>query len=300
MRWSSSGLSSCRRSRRSGPARGEVRRVAGQRRRTQGRSPRARAAVASLPRVRKASATLGRFAPSGRSLLVGLGLFALAIGSYAIARETSVFAIDRVDVAGVPNDLQAQVQHAVAPLRGSSLLAVDGAGLERRVESLPTVLAAHYDRAFPHTLRIHVVPETPVAVLHRGTETWLVSARGRVMGRIQAGTNGALARIWVKRRSTVAVGDILAVAAGGETAKALALATHFPARIATASLAHEELVFRLRSSLELRLGAPTDVRLKLAIARRALHTLPPGATYVDVSLPGRPVAGTHPQVSGGG
>jgi cell division protein FtsQ len=274
--------------------------VAGQRRGTQGRSPRARAAVASLPRAHKASATLVRFAPSGRSLLVGVGLLALAIGSYAIARETAVFAIDRVDVIGVPNDLQVQVQHTVAPLRGSSLLAVDGAALERRVESLPTVLSAHYDRAFPHTLRIRVVPETPVAVLHRGTETWLVSARGRVMGRIEAGTNGALARIWVKRRTTVAAGDILSVDAGGETARAVALAAHFPARIATASLAHGELVFRLRSGLELRLGAPTDVRLKLAIARRALHALPAGATYVDVSLPGRPVAGSDPQVSGGG
>ena len=103
----------------------------------------------------------------------------------------------------MPAELQAQVRHAVAPLRGSSLLAVDGAALERRVEALPTVLSAHYDRAFPHTLRLHVVPETPVAVLHRGTETWLVSARGRVMGRIPNGTNGGLARIWVKRATPV-------------------------------------------------------------------------------------------------
>ena len=66
------------------------------------------------------------------------------------------------------------------------------------------------------------------------------------------------------------------------------------------SLAHDALVFRLRSGLELRLGAPTDVRLKLAIARRALRALPAGATYVDVSVPGRPVAGTDPQLSGRG
>jgi cell division protein FtsQ len=256
-----------------------------------------------LPRARKAPASvsaLGRFAPSGRSLLVGLGLLAVAAGAYAIARETAVFAIDRVEVVGVPNDLHAQGRHAVAPLRGSSLMAVDGAALERRVESLPTVLSAHYDRAFPHTLRISVVPESPVAVVHRGKETWLVSARGRVMGRIPNGTSGGLARIWVKRATTVSVGDVLAVDAGGETARALALAARFPARIATASIAHDELVLRLRSGLELRLGAPTDVRLKLAIARRALRGLPVGATYVDVSVPGRPVAGTDPQVSGGG
>jgi hypothetical protein len=53
--------------------------------------------------------------------------------------------------------------------------------------------------------------------------------------------------------------------------------------------------------VELRLGDPTDVRLKLAIARRALAQLPPGATYLDVSVPGRPVAGAdNPQLSGTG
>ncbi len=233
-------------------------------------------------------------------MLVGLGLLALAAGAYVVARQTAVFAIDRVEVVGVPGALQEQVRHTVAPLRGTSLLALDGAALERRVEALPGVLSAHYDRAFPHTLRIHVVAETPAAVVHRGTETWLVSARGRVIGRIPNGTNGALARIWVKRATTVVAGEILAVDAGGATARALALAARFPARIATASLVHDELVFRLRSGLELRLGEPTDVRLKLAIARRALHALPAGATYVDVSVPGRPVAGTDPRLSGRG
>ena len=78
-----------------------------------------------------------------------------------------------------------------------------------------------------------------------------------------------------------------------------AFADRFPARIATAAVTHGELAFRLRSGLELQLGAPTDIRLKLAIARRALRGLPTGATYLDVSVPGRPVAGTNPQLSGG-
>jgi len=64
--------------------------------------------------------------------------------------------------------------------------------------------------------------------------------------------------------------------------------------IATAAMAHHELVLRLRSGIELRLGRPTDVRLKLAVARRALRGLPSGAAYLDVSVPGRPVAGTQP------
>ena len=58
-------------------------------------------------------------------------------------------------------------------------------------------------------------------------------------------------------------------------------------------------MFRLRNGLELRLGDPTDVRLKLAILRAAMRHLPTGTLYLDVSVPGRPVAGDNPQVSGG-
>ena len=184
---------------------------------------------------------------------------------------------------------------------GTNLLALDGRALERRAEALPTVVSVSYDRAFPHTLRIRVVPERTVAVLHRGTETWLVSARGRVVERVPTGTDPALARIWVPRKADVEVGAFLPPEGGGTAARTLAAASRFPARIATVSLAHGELVFRLHSGLELRLGDPNDVRLKLAIARQALAQLPAGATYVDVSVPGRPVAGSdNPQLSSTG
>jgi cell division protein FtsQ len=262
-----------------------------------------RAAAVALPRTQQGSrlSVLARFAPSRRSLLVGAALIAVAAGAYTVARQTSAFAIGRFDVKGAPADVQQQVRRALAPLSGTNLLALDGAALARRAESLPTVASVRFDRAFPHTLRIFVVPEVPVAVLHRGNETWLVSARGRVVKRVPTGTYPALARVWVPRKADVAVGAFLAPLAGGTPARTLALAARFPAHIATASLAHGELVFRLRSGLELRLGDPTDVRLKLAIARRALARLPPGATYVDVSVPERPVAGIdNPQLSGRG
>jgi cell division protein FtsQ len=300
-RSSSSDRSSCPCSGRSATSRGEAWPVAGQRRRTQARPPRPRAAVLAQPwpKVgRLPGAGLARSAPSRRSLLVGVGLVAIAACAYAAVRETSTFAIGRVEVAGAPAETRGQVQRALAPLRGTSLLALDGGALARRVEALPTIVSVGYDRAFPHTLRVSVVPERAVAVLHRGKETWLVSARGRVISRIPNLTYGSLARVWVPRATVVEAGAFLAPETGGTTARALALAARFPARIAVASLVHDQLVFKLRSGVELRLGDPTDVRLKLAIVRHALRHLPPGSAYVDVSVPERPVAGpTNPQLS---
>ena len=277
--------------------------MAPRRSRAQARPPRARAAAVAATRAagsRLATPGLGRFLPSGRSLAVGVGLASIAIGGYVILRASSAFAIDRVEIAGATPAVRHQVRAAVAPLAGSSLLALDGAALERRVEALPTVVAASDDRAVPHPLRLRIVPETVVAALRRGHDTWLVSARGRVVARIPTGSRRELTRIWVKRSVPVAAGAFLAADSGGAAARALALAARFPARVATAALVHGSLVLRLRSGLELRLGDPTDVRLKLAIARRALRQLPAGTTYLDLGVPGRPIAGTNPQLSTGG
>jgi hypothetical protein len=62
--------------------------------------------------------------------------------------------------------------------------------------------------------------------------------------------------------------------------------------VASASFTGGALVFRLRSGLELLLGDGGDVKLKVAVAKRALTMLPSDATFLDVSIPGRPVAGT--------
>ena len=252
-------------------------------------APRTRAAAVPLPRRARLRKSLPL--PSRRSLAVGLGILALAAGAYAVARETSAFAVRHIVVSGGSPLLRARVRKELASLKGTNLLGLNGSRLERRVEGLPWIVSATYDRAFPNTLRVTIVPEQPVAVLHRGTQTWLVSARARVLQPVVPRTHAGLPRIWVPVATTVAVGGFLDPDAGGVAARSLALVQHFPARIATATLAHGELTLGLRSGVEVRFGAPNDVRLKLAIARRALRVLPSGSHYLDVSVLGRPVAG---------
>jgi cell division protein FtsQ len=261
---------------------------------------RARADSIAVARPSRGVRLETRFLPSRRSLAIGLGLLVLAGGTYVGARETSLFAVGRIEVLGGTPAVRAQVRRELAPLLGTSLVGLDGVALERHVGSLPAIVSASYDRAFPHTLRVTVVPETSAAVLHRGGQTWLVSARGRVVAHVPRGTYPLLPRIWVPWRTPVAAGVFLGTEQGGTAARALGLVGRFPARIATATLSHGELVFRLRSGLEVRFGDPSDIRLKLAIARRALYLLPSGTTYLDVSVPGRPVTGSNSQLSGSG
>jgi cell division protein FtsQ len=276
--------------------RGELEAVAAKRR----AGPRAPAAAAVSPRAANARAlALLRLAPSGRSLVVGFALLAFALGAYAVARETSLFAVDRIDVIGASPAVTAEVRDALASFDGVSLVALDGDELVRRVESVPTVYAAGYDRAFPHTLRIVVRAEHAVAVLRRGHDSWLVSARGRVLQRLRPRTLSELPRIWVPSATQVELGESLATPAAAVAARALEplVRARFPIGIKTVAFTHGELTFALASHVELRLGRPEDVRLKLAVARHIVTALPGGTAYVDVSVPERPVAGPA-QISG--
>lgn len=235
---------------------------------------------------------LRRLAPSRRSVAVGLGILAFGLGAYAMARETSMFALDRIEVHGGTPAIDAQVRKALGPLVGTSLVGLDGSAVVGRVEALPTVVSASYDRAFPHTLRVTVVPERPAAVVRRGADAWLVSARGRVIEGLTAHAQPELPRIWLGRSEPLAIGRLLASTRGGTAAHALGSAGSFGRRVESAAYSTGSLVFKLRTGLELLLGSPVDIRLKLAVAASVLPQLPAGDAFLDVSVPGRPVAGS--------
>jgi cell division protein FtsQ len=236
-------------------------------------------------------AWLGQFAPTRRSLAIGFGVLAVALGGYLVARESPLFAIDRIEVNGASPQVAGQVQQTLEPFAGRPLVGLDGAAVLRTVEALPTVVSASYDRAFPHTLRISVVPERPAAVLRRGADSWLVSMRGRVMERLHDTALPSLPRIWISTHTIVRTGAQVAAAGAARAAHAVGLAGAFGARVASASFTDASLVFRLRSGIELLLGDGGDIKLKVAVADRLLGALPTGSTFVDVSNPGRAVSG---------
>ena len=244
----------------------------------------------SLPQVHP-RAWLARFAPTRRSLAVGLGLLAIALCGYLLARETSLFAIERIEVHGGSPRVTRQVQSALASLVGRPLVGLDGSAVLARVDALPTVVSASYDRAFPHMLRITLVPEQPAAVLRRGPHSWLVSRRGRVMERLPVTAVPRLPRIWISTRTPVRTGAELTTAGAAAVAHAVGLAGAFAARVNSASKVNGTLVFHLRSGVALLLGGGGDIKLKVAVAARVLSILPTGSTFLDVSSPGRPVSG---------
>ena len=264
------------------------------------RKPTARVATLRAP---TGLHSVARILPSGRSLLVGFGLILGAIALYAGARGTSLFAVRQVEVQGAPPRVSTRVESALAPLAGKSLLSVSAADIDRALAGLPDVQAIGLDRAYPRTLRVTVVAERPVAVLRRGADAWLVSERGRVLRELPETRPALLPRIWVARLAAPRDGTILTELEARAPAQALgtvvAVDRTFAGRVREARARGGEVDLVLRSGTEIRLGSPHDLPLKLAVAREILATLvAPGAGYVDVSVPERPVSQVESQVSG--
>ena len=260
-----------------------------------GSRPRARAVSVVVPFPRRDSGgrlDLVRLVPSGRSILLAFAILLGSLVAWFGARETGMFAVRTLDVEGAPPAVAVSVHKRLAANTGTSLLKLDLGAAQRAVEALPTVAGVTFDRAFPHTLRITIVPERPVAIVRQGPDSYLVSARGRVIASSGRHGHPKLARIWIKRDVHLAAGEF----AEGDLLTAVAAVaplagSHFPGRVISVTTAADTLTMTLRSGLELRLGEPLDVGLKLAVAATVIPRLSEGTTYLDVAVPDRPVAG---------
>jgi len=243
---------------------------------------------------------LSRLAPSARSLLVGFALLALAVGGYAVARETSLFAVEKVEVAGGTPQVRAAVRAALAGEAGKSLLRVDEAELAQRITAIPTVRSFTYDRSFPHTLRIVVRPERAVLIVRQGANAFLVAATGRVMRPLKNPRLSSLPRLYVKKDVAIQVGERVPAVAAPAAAAALHGGS-LPGGVRFVRAGKRELTLVLGGGLQLRLGDPGDLRLKLAIARKILTQTGAarvGGGYLDVSVPERSVLAVNSQVGG--
>jgi cell division septal protein FtsQ len=231
--------------------------------------------------------------PSGRSLLVAFAAVAAVVGMYFAARETSMFAVQRIEVTGARPSVIERVDAALAPLDGTSLLSLDTADIDARLSPLRDVSLVSYDRAFPHTARIVVSAERPVAVLRRGSQAWIVTERGRVLEPIADPHESDLPRIWDAEAPVPSAGELLTSDEALRPARllggVLSADPEFLDRVREARFVEGDLSLVLGTGTEIRLGAADELPLQLAVAERVLAATGPGMQYVDVSVPERAV-----------
>ena len=245
-------------------------------------------------------------APSARTLGVAGAVLGVLGLLYLAARETPLFAVREVDVTGAPPAVRQAVLEAAEPFLGESLVALDRDELRRTLEALPTVQSLRIDRAFPHTLRIAVSPERPLALVRRGRRGWLVSEGGRVMQELESPAAAARPRIWVGQGTEVATGEVVDDSAVRVALRVLRrVPGDFPVRIRSVRVAEGTVALVLTGGdAEVRVGTRDSLTLKLHVAGRVLRTLTPlerrDLAYLDVTVPERPVGADKSQVSTSG
>jgi len=261
----------------------------------------ARQPALALARPRSVPTLVG---PWRRGVLVGASIVALLGLFYLGARETPVFALRTVEVEGAPAGVRQEILQSLEETRGTSLVSLDGDSVVRRLETLPSVESVTYDRAFPHALRLVVVPEEPVAVVNQASNHWIVSVRGRVIGETSGAEAPELPRVRYLPEAPLTAGSFVTDEATKTVLSALAEAPRrMPLPIHSARLGEDgELTLVLAGAGETRplllLGEPVDAGTKLRVAALVLRKLGDeeraALTYLDVTLPDRPVASTNP------
>jgi cell division protein FtsQ len=205
-------------------------------------------------------------------------------------RHSSFVKVEHVTVKGLnTNDADRIRQALTSTARDMSTLDVNQAALLSAVASYTAVKDVVATAHFPHGLTIRVIQERPVALLQTDGSHVLLAADGSVLRGIRAG--GPLPAI--RTRSAAPTRTLTDPLALTELQVAAAAPPALARRIASIGSGKTRgLVVRLRNGPQIIFGDGTRLDAKWAAAAGVLaDSASKGATYVDVRLPERPVAG---------
>ncbi|MGA2166118.1 MAG: FtsQ-type POTRA domain-containing protein, partial [Solirubrobacteraceae bacterium] len=114
---------------------------------------------------------------------MALAVLALLGGGWLLLRNSSLVAVERVQVTGVQGVDAGPIDTALrGAARGMSTLNFNVGALRAAVAPFPVVRDLSVSTSFPHSLRIHVVEQLPVAVVSVGGAHTAVAADGVVLG----------------------------------------------------------------------------------------------------------------------
>lgn len=243
--------------------------------------------AARLPRLPRSA-----WRKAGAALAVAV----LLAGGFLWLRDSSLVRVKEVRVTGVGGFGAAAVRSALdAAARDMTTLNVDESALRAAVARYPLVRDVRASAHPPHRLEITVVERVPVGVFVAGGSPVVVADDGVLLRGVPA---EGLAEIGTRVPPGGArVGD-------RKTAAKVAVLVEAPPklrrRIARVILGGHGLQARLASGLVIRFGDGRDLAAKWIAARRVMRDpAAAAATYIDVRVPERPVAGGLTAQQGG-
>jgi cell division protein FtsQ len=233
--------------------------------------------------------------PRTRLRLLAAAAAVVALGSlYQFwFRESSFVAVDHVEVTGLSTKDAPRIRSALAAAaQEMTTLHVRVDALDRVARQFPAIGSLRVEADFPHGLRIHVIERTAAALVTVDGAALPVAADGTVLAGLRPPPGLPVLRTdkpqtegRLTDERTLRALVVLGAAPAGLTQRVDGV-TEDSAR---------GIVVELQDGPEILFGDATRARAKWAAATRVLADPDAaGATYVDVRLPDRPVAGGLP------
>jgi cell division protein FtsQ len=212
----------------------------------------------------------------------------LLTGGWLELRNSPLVSVRHVHIAGVQGVDARAIERALrGAAKGMSTMDVNRGALSAAVATYPQVREVHASTSFPHSMRITVTEQLPVATLLVGSERTAVAADGVVLGPAFASANLPVIRsseFPSRRVSEAQINSYLAIlgAAPAPLGKLLS-------RVFTSA---KGITVQTRSGMLIYFGDATRAHAKwLSFARVLIAQGSTGASYIDVRLPERPAAG---------
>lgn len=224
------------------------------------------------------------------ALICALVALPLLGGGWMWLRSSSLVAVQHVRVVGASGPEAGAIRAALEEsAKGMSTLNVSTARLRAAVAPFRVVSDVRVYPSFPHSLRIVVVEQPPVAALTADGTRTAVAADGMVLG--QALLSSTLPA--VAAQGAPAQGE--RVSGAQVQAELTVLGAAPPALlrfVQGASVGPRGLTLTMRDGLLVYFGDSTRPHAKwVALVRVLADSTSKGASYVDVRVPERPAAG---------
>jgi len=225
-----------------------------------------------------------------RRLIVAVLLASALFALYRLwFRDSGFVAVQHVTVTGLTTKDAPQIRTALtAAAHDMSTLNMNQRALAQSVAGFPIVKDVVAQASFPHTLKIHVIEQEHVAVLSVAGERLLLAPDGSVLRDVATAHPLAL----IKSDGSVPQDMLTDRVALGSLHVAAAAPLALAGRITTIGHDKEGIVVHTRGGPRLLFGNDSRPFAKWAAAAAVLaDPSSKGATYIDVRLPGRAVAG---------
>lgn len=223
-----------------------------------------------------------------RVVLAAGALLVVLAASAAWLRSSSLVAVEQVTVTGVDGPQAADIRErlTVAGL-DMTVLKVDQDTLREAVSAFPVVRSLRTRTDFPHGLRITVEPHQPVAALESGRSLTAAAVDGTLL-RGMAADNLPVVGV-----STLPAGARVRDPAALDAIRLLGAAPGpLRRRVTRVYRDRRGLAATVAEGPKLHFGGGARPRAKWAAVAQVLADVSSeGATYIDVRVPERPVAG---------